>query len=391
MNASATPIDAPERVGVYVHFPWCVRKCPYCDFNSHPLRGTLQEDDYLAALLADWRADCERFGVSRAQTVYFGGGTPSLFSPSTLGALLDEIPGDADEVTMEANPAAVEHGRFGAYRRAGVTRISLGAQSFDAAQLRRLGRIHAASDTRAAAVEIAAAGFASFNIDLMYGLPEQSVTQALGDLEEAIRLQPPHLSWYQLTIEAKTEFARQPPRGLPDADQAAAMEEAGIELLARHGYRRYEVSAFARPGHECQHNLNYWTFGDYLGIGAGAHGKRTVGGELLRTAKAGSPRRYLRGEPGSVCKVPLEEQPAEFMMNVLRLADGVPRELFAMRTALGFDAVAATVQELIGWGLLRADRLALTMRGARQLDGVVARFLPAGRSAGAQLEAGCGA
>jgi len=371
--------EAPGPVGVYVHFPWCVRKCPYCDFNSHPLRGTLPEDDYLAALLADLRADCERFGVGGAQTAYFGGGTPSLFSPPIFRRLLNEIPGDVEEATLEANPGTLEHGDFRAYRRAGVTRVSLGAQSFDAAQLERLGRIHDASASRAAAAEIAKAGFASFNIDLMYGLPGQGVPQALCDLEEAIRLEPSHLSWYQLTIEAKTEFARQPPTNLPDAEQAVAIEDAGLELLARHGYRRYEVSAFARPGHECQHNLNYWTFGDYLGIGAGAHGKRTVGGEMLRTVKPASPRLYLRGEPDRLHKVPLQEQATEFMLNVLRLADGVPRALFAERTGLDFDAVSGTVQELIDWGLMRHDRLALTPQGWRQLDGVVARFTASDR------------
>lgn len=366
-------------MGVYVHFPWCVRKCPYCDFNSHPLRGTLPEDDYLAALLADLRADRERFGVGKAQTVYFGGGTPSLFPPPIFRRLLNEIPGDVEEVSLEANPGALEHGDFRAYRQAGVTRVSLGAQSFDAAQLKRLGRIHDASASRAAAAEIAKAGFASFNIDLMYGLPGQGVPQALCDLEEAIRLEPSHLSWYQLTIEAKTEFARQPPTNLPDAEQAVAIEDAGLELLARHGYRRYEVSAFARPGHECQHNLNYWTFGDYLGIGAGAHGKRSVDGEILRTVKPASPRLYLRGEPARLRKVPLQEQATEFMLNVLRLADGVPRALFAERTGLDFDAVSGTVQELIDWGLMRPDRLALTPQGWRQLDGVVARFTASDR------------
>lgn len=372
--------------GVYVHFPWCVRKCPYCDFNSHPMRGPLPEDAYLNALLADLHADCQRFDVWDAQTVYFGGGTPSLFSPPTFRRLLSAIPGDAEEVTMEANPGAREHGDFHAYRQAGVTRISLGAQSFDPAQLQRLGRIHDANGTRAAAAQVAKAGFASFNLDLMHGLPGQSVAEALRDLEEAIRLNPPHLSWYQLTIEAKTEFARQPPKNLPNDEQAVAIEEAGLELLARHGYRRYEVSAFARPGHECRHNLNYWTFGDYLGIGAGAHGKRTVDGEILRIVKPASPRLYLRGEPARVRQVPSEEQATEFMMNVLRLADGVPRALFQERTALDFDAIAAAVQELVDWGLMRPDRLALTARGWRQLDGVVARFLPAARGVAGSAE-----
>lgn len=366
--------------GLYAHFPWCVRKCPYCDFNSHPLQGALQgsaqERQYRAALLADLERELTRFEQPTIDTVYCGGGTPSLFSARTFRAVLERVPNPPAEVTLEANPGTVEHADFAAYRRAGITRISLGVQSFDAAQLALLGRIHSADDSRAAARQVAAAGFDSFNLDLMYGLPNQSVEAALADLAEAIRLAPPHISWYQLTVEPKTEFARRPPAQLPTADQAAAMEDAGAELLARHGYRRYEVSSFARHGHRCAHNVNYWRFGDYVGIGAGGHGKLTAGGTVWRTAKPSQPRRYLAGARGGATAVAEDQLAAEFMMNALRLVEGVDRQLFVERTGLAFEHIAQTVAELEGWGLMAKGRLALTARGYRQLDGVLARFLP---------------
>lgn len=365
----------PPPLGLYVHFPWCVQKCPYCDFNSHPLDGELRDDDYLAVLLDDLDGERERFDGRPAQTVYFGGGTPSLFPPAAFGTLVRRVP-EAVEVTLEANPGTVEHGDFRGYRRAGVTRISLGAQSFDAAQLERLGRIHSAEETCGAAAAVESAGFGSFNIDLMYGLPGQTVAQALEDLAFAVRLEPPHISWYQLTIEPKTAFAQRPPAGLPDDDEATEIEEAGVDLLARHGYRRYEVSAFARDGHQCAHNLNYWRFGDYIGIGAGGHGKLTTAdGAIVRTAKAHQPRLYMRGAPTTANPVDPDDLPGEFMMNALRLADGVDRASFEARTGLSDAMIARTVAELIDWGLMRADRLALTAYGYRHLDAVVARFL----------------
>ena len=359
--------------GLYVHLPWCVYKCPYCDFNSHPLRGPLPKDEYLAALLEDLRFEQERFGRRRFDTVYFGGGTPSLFPPAAFDALLRAADAEG-EATLETNPGAAEHGDFAAYRRAGVTRVSIGGQSFDDAQLARLGRVHRAEDTRRVAAAVAATGFDSFNIDLMYGLPNQTVRDALADLQQAIALEPPHLSWYQLTIEPKTEFARRTPAGLPSAEEAVALEDAGLELLARHGYRRYEVSAFARDGHQCAHNLNYWRFGDYAGIGAGAHGKRTAAGQVLRTVKPRQPRLFLAGCRGEAVPVPPRELTTEFLMNALRLTDGVEAELFRARTQLKPAAIAETWAELARWGLMRTERLALTARGLRQLDGVVAHF-----------------
>lgn len=365
----------PAVVGLYVHFPWCVRKCPYCDFNSHPLKEPLREAAYRSALLDDLECEFERFGKRRVETVYFGGGTPSLFSGETFGQLLERVP-EAAEVTLEANPGTVERGDFADYRRAGVNRVSLGAQSFDPAQLKVLGRIHAVDDIARAVLEAQHAGIDNVNVDLMYGLPEQTVQQALDDLDHAIRLEPAHISWYQLTIEPKTEFARRPPAGLPDVDHAAEIEDAGLELLARHGYERYEVSAFARDGRRCHHNLNYWRFGDYMGIGAGAHGKlTTTDGRTLRIAKPSQPRRYLDGADASLGTVTAEELPGEFMMNALRLADGVEPELFLARTGIDLDVIGKVLDELADWGLLRRDRLALTTPGYRQLNGVVARFL----------------
>lgn len=365
----------PAAVGLYVHFPWCVRKCPYCDFNSHPLKEPLRETEYRHALLDDLERELERFGNRRITTVYCGGGTPSLFSPETFRALLDRLP-DAQEVTIEANPGTIERGDFRGYRRAGITRVSLGGQSFDPARLQVLGRIHGPADIGCAAGDAQAAAVDSLNIDLMYALPGQTVAEALDDLSNAIRLEPDHISWYQLAIEPKTEFARRPPRDLPDPDHVIEIDEAGIELLERHGYRRYEVSAFARNGHACAHNVNYWRFGDYLGIGAGAHGKFTNDdGAVVRTAKASQPRLYLDGGSSQANTVPRDELPGEFMMNALRLVQGVEHELFEARTGLGLHVVRSKVAGMVDWGLMRADRLALTAQGYRQLDGVVAQFL----------------
>lgn len=365
----------PVDVGLYVHFPWCVRKCPYCDFNSHPLKEPLRETEYREALLRDLEQESERFGDRRITTVYFGGGTPSLFSPDTFRILLDHLP-DALEVTLEANPGTVERGDFADYRRAGITRVSLGAQSFDAARLNVLGRIHGTDDIGNAAREAKSAAIQSLNVDLMYALPRQTVVEALDDLERAIRLEPDHISWYQLTIEPKTEFARRPPSGLPDADHAAEIEEAGIALLASHGYERYEVSAFARNGHACAHNVNYWRFGDYAGIGAGAHGKVSgANGDVVRTAKASQPRLYLADGDYQSTTVKRDDLPGEFMMNALRLVDGVENELFEARTGLGLGVIADKVAEVVDWGLMRRGRLALTDQGFHQLNGVVGRFL----------------
>jgi len=367
---------------LYLHIPWCVRKCPYCDFNSHPLRGTLAEADYLAALHADLDQALVDVPEGAIDTVFCGGGTPSLFSADAFASLLKRLAPwlcAGAEVTLEANPGTVEHHDFAAYRAAGINRLSLGAQSFDAGQLQRLGRIHGPAETEQAFRRARAGGFDNINLDIMYGLPEQTAPAALADLEQAIALEPEHVSWYELTIEPKTEFARRPPRLAVEAE-VAAMERCGLALLADAGYRRYEVSAFARPGRQCRHNLNYWNFGDYLGAGAGAHGKRSRvdGGTLLveRTRKAAQPRRYM-ADPTRTEHYPVStgELPFEFMMNALRLVDGVDAGRFPDATGLALSSLEPEWQALAEQGLLAADRLATTPLGLRHLDAVLQRFL----------------
>lgn len=369
-------------IGLYLHFPWCVRKCPYCDFNSHPLRGSLDETAYLAALEADLKAALPAVGHGMITSVFCGGGTPSLFSAEAFARLLTSLSpwlsGDA-EVTMEANPGTVEHHDFTAYRRAGINRLSIGAQSFDGGQLQALGRIHDAGDTARAVANARRGGFDNINLDLMYGLPAQTAAAALEDLRRAIELAPEHLSWYQLTIEPRTEFARRPPL-LASDDQIADMEQQGLALLEAEGYRRYEVSAFARGGRQCRHNLNYWTFGDYLGIGAGAHGKRSIrrgqGLHIERTAKPRQPRLYLN-DPHAVEVSPVasEERVFEFMMNALRLVDGTDIGRFEATTGLDAARLQPLWEQLTDEGLVRADRLATTALGLRHLDTVLQRFL----------------
>src|SRR5580693_4680294 len=300
-------LSAPP-LSLYVHFPWCVRKCPFCDFNSYTLHGELDERRYVEALERDLEAQAVQVTGREVVSIFFGGGTPSLFSPDAIGRVLAAarrhltLASDV-EVTMEANPGAIERGRFGDYRAAGLTRVSLGAQSFDARRLEALGRIHSPDETRRAATELHAAGLDNFNLDLMYALPGQDVDGAVRDLQEALALEPAHLSHYQLTLEAGTVFAAQPPE-LPEDDLAAEMlAECALRLTAA-GFDHYEVSAYARPGRQCRHNLNYWTFGDYLGVGAGAHGKLTLSdsGSILRTLQLREPRRYLASVPALVTR-----------------------------------------------------------------------------------------
>lgn len=366
------PLPGP---GLYVHFPWCVKKCPYCDFNSHPLDGNLDENGYVEALTGDFAANA---GDLRFATVFLGGGTPSLFSAAAIRALLDRVrPSLAEdaEVTMEANPGAVEHGAFGAYRQAGVNRLSIGAQSFSTAMLARLGRIHGPDETERAVAEARAGGFDNINLDVMYGLPEQRPEDAVADLERAVALEPDHLSWYQLTIEPKTAFARHLPP-TPDEGAIAAMEDAGRALLASAGYRRYEISAYARPGAECRHNLVYWTFGDYLGIGAGAAGKHRRGGETVRTSKPRQPRLYLKS-PGAVSAAPVPngELPGEFMMNALRLVKGVDRRAFTDRCGLPWSDVAPVWARTTALGLTEPNRIRATALGLQHLDRLLQFFL----------------
>ncbi len=367
-------------IGLYVHFPWCVKKCPYCDFNSHPGRGELPVAAYTDALLRDLSAQLAAQSAVRISSVFFGGGTPSLFPPGAFAILIDYLRPWLEagaEVTMEANPGTTEHGDLAGYRSAGINRLSLGAQSFSNTHLAALGRIHN-RDAITRSFDLARrAGFDNVNLDMMYGLPGQTRSEALTDLQTAIALAPEHLSWYQLTLEPKTEFARRPP-ALPADIVLAATEEAGYACLERAGFERYEVSAFARDGRVCRHNLGYWTFGDYLGAGAGAHGKLTGPSPagVRRTRKAHQPRLYLADpESTDTDEVPADALPAEFMLNALRLKAGVAAEHFSQATGLPLETLEPTRSRQVEAGLLEADRLAATARGYALLDSLIQGYL----------------
>jgi len=383
--------DSPP-LSLYVHIPWCVKKCPYCDFNSHAREGALPVDAYIDAVLADLDRDRDRFGEALARrevvSVFFGGGTPSLFAPDAIARLIDGAASRLAfrgglEITMETNPGTVEHGRFDEYLRAGVTRISFGVQSFDDDKLRRLGRIHSAGEADRAIKTAQDAGFDNINLDLMYALPAQTLEGALADVERAVALAPTHVSHYQLTLEPNTLFAAKPPP-LPDVDAAWDMQEACQTKLADAGFAQYEVSAYAREDHRCAHNVNYWTFGDYLGIGAGAHGKITeAGGRVVRSTKVKLPRSYLdravRGEAfGTFDDVAAEQLPFEFMLNALRLNEGIALDTFEARTGLSRRDIARPLAEARERGWLEADANALrpTESGRRFLNDLIALFLP---------------
>ena len=375
-------------LAVYVHVPWCVRKCPYCDFNSHPLGAARPpERRFLAALQADLEGEAALAAGRPVGSVYLGGGTPSLLSPEAVAEILAAVarglalaPGA--EVTLEANPGTVDAGRLRELRGAGVNRLSIGVQSLDDRLLARIGRIHGARDAREAVAAARAAGLESLNLDLMYGLPGQTVAQAVRDVEEALALAPDHLSHYQFTVEPGTAFHRRPPR-LPGEVAVARMEDACRERIAAAGLGRYEVSAFARPGRRCAHNLNYWSFGDYLGLGPGAHGKLTHAEpwRVVRRAKPAYPATYLAAaEEGDLQAEVRELGPGdlgvEFMLNALRLTDGVPAALFTARAGLPPEAIASPRAKAIARGLLAGDpdRLVATPLGFRFLDDLVALF-----------------
>ncbi len=379
---------APIPLALYVHSPWCVRKCPYCDFNSHPTQGPIPERAYVDALLADLEQDLPRVWGRRIESVFIGGGTPSLLSAETLDRLLSglraRLPLRPDlEITLEANPGAVERGQFAEFRAAGINRLSIGVQSFDDGQLRQLGRIHNHREAFAAAEAAHAAGLDNFNLDLMFGLPGQTVTQALADIANATALQPAHLSYYQLAIEPNTAFHHSPPT-LPDDEITDQMQQQAQAVLTRQGYQRYEVSAYARPDRQCRHNLNYWEFGDYLGIGAGAHGKLTDPGshQIHRIWKLKQPNDYLAAA-GSVVGMggdaPIHETdlPVEFLMNALRLVDGVPVELFSERTGLPLTVLEPALSQARERGLLEldVDRLQPTELGLRFLNDLLPMFM----------------
>jgi putative oxygen-independent coproporphyrinogen III oxidase len=381
MSALATP-----PLALYVHFPWCVRKCPYCDFNSYALSGALTPEPYLERLERDLAAQGALVAGRELISVFLGGGTPSLFSAEAIGRVLAaarrelRLAPDA-EVTLEANPGAIERGAFREYRAAGVTRVSVGAQSFDAAMLKALGRIHSPLETRRAAEELHAAGLTNFNLDLMYALPGQELAGAVHDLEEALALSPAHLSHYQLTLEPGTPFAAHPP-ALPDEDVAAGMlEECGARLAAA-GLRQYEVSAYAREGAQCRHNLNYWTFGDYLGVGAGAHGKLTFPARALieRTTQPREPRRYLAAADAALARraIGADELPFEFMLNALRLTEGFDAPLFTGRTGLEWRTIERRLGAARARGLLIGTETGLrpSSQGLRFLNDLLVGFLP---------------
>jgi putative oxygen-independent coproporphyrinogen III oxidase len=372
-------------LALYVHIPWCVRKCPYCDFNSHERSEPLPEREYVAQLISDLEALLPSVWGRRLVSVFIGGGTPSLFSPSAIDELLSAVrarlvlePGA--EVTLEANPGTVEAARFRGFRDAGVNRISLGVQSFDDAMLAALGRIHSAAEARRA-LEAALASFDNMNIDLMYGLPGQTLDMACADIREALAGGTPHISTYQLTIEPNTAFYRRPPP-LPEHDTCADMQLAVEEALGAAGYEHYETSAFARPGHRCEHNLNYWEFGDYLGIGAGAHGKVSFPDRVTRHERIKQPRDYLTGSSTFAREftVPPVELPFEFMLNALRLVDGFALALFQERTGLPLGAVLRQLEDAEKTGLLARDvqRVRPTERGRLFLNELLALFVTSG-------------
>lgn len=376
---------------LYVHLPWCVAKCPYCDFNSHTLRETASLDDYVLALGKDFETEAMRAHGREIESVFIGGGTPSLFSPVQIETILDTVARrmairDDAEITMEANPGTlVERGRLAAYRAAGVNRLSLGAQSFDAGALKRLGRIHGPDEVTATYLEARKAGFASINLDLMFALPGQTLAAALADIERAIELGPEHISYYQLTLEPNTVFFAKPPKHLPDDELSFEIQEAAYERLERAAYARYEVSAFARAGFECRHNLNYWSFGDYLGVGAGAHGKVTdADGGIWRTRKTDHPLSYIRETRGgaagaSLHRLERDDIPFEFMLNALRLRRGFSAASFEERTGLPFERLQAGLRKARAAGLLQRegdDRWRPTEFGFRFLNDLQAQFLP---------------
>ena len=374
-------------LSLYVHIPWCLRKCPYCDFNSHQKQGELPEGEYVDALIADLESSLARVWGRRLHTIFIGGGTPSLFAPQSIERLVTAIRtrlmvAPDTEITMEANPGTFERERFRGYRAAGVTRLSLGVQSFDDAMLAAVGRVHGADEARralAAALEI----FPTVNADLMYALPGQLLEGALADVREAIAAGVPHVSAYHLTLEPDTHFYRFPP-SLPDDDAAADMQVAIEETLAAAGYEHYETSAFAKPGERARHNLNYWAFGDYLGIGAGAHGKISFRDRITREQRERKPQTYLRaaldrGAVQEAREVAEAELPFEFMLNALRLVEGFPVSLFASRTGLPITVIERQLNDAQAAGLLERDHATLrpTLKGQRFLNDLLEPFLPA--------------
>ena len=376
-------------LSLYVHMPWCVRKCPYCDFNSHTVPDELPADEYIRALVADLEQDLPLVWGRPVQSIYFGGGTPSLFSADQIASFLSDARARLDlrpdvEITLEANPGTIERDSFPAYAQAGINRVSLGVQSFDDGLLKSIGRIHGRREIEQSLLSLESAGISNFNIDLMYALPGQSPDQSRRDIELAINAGPAHISFYQLTIEPNTAFAAQPP-SLPLDDMAWDMHQAGSDLLEANAYMQYEISAFAQQGKQSRHNVNYWRFGDFLAIGAGAHGKITTAaeGRVRRFARHRHPKRYLQGLPSGDWRAETrvlsdEELVFEFFLNQLRLKDGVTIDDFSARTGLAWNVVESRVTKAVDKGLLeiRDGRVSPTALGWRFVNDIQQIFLP---------------
>ena len=373
-------------LSLYIHIPWCIEKCPYCDFNSHKLNGEIPEQAYLQALLDDLKIDLVYAQGRILDTIFIGGGTPSLISASGIAWLLNEIqkqiPFKADiEITLEANPGAIENSKIAEFKKAGISRFSFGVQSFQQEKLSKLGRIHGVEEAKSAALQAAQSGVSTFNLDLMHGLPNQSLEDALFDLQTAINLQPTHLSWYQLTIEPNTQYFSHPPK-LPEDELLWEIQEAGQKLLAEHGYQQYEISGYSKQGFECQHNLNYWSFSDYIGIGCGAHGKLTLPLEnkIIRTTKIKHPKGYLdntRAFLDDSTPVAKEDLAFEYMMNRLRLFAPIPFAEFEQYTGLSIETIALPIQQAIDKQLLikNSDHWLMTDLGHRFLNELLQLFM----------------
>ncbi|MBG6031848.1 radical SAM family heme chaperone HemW [Proteus hauseri] len=370
-------------LSLYIHIPWCVQKCPYCDFNSHTLKGEVPHQEYVQHLLNDLDADLVHIGSREVQTIFIGGGTPSLLSAESMADLLYGVKeriavSPNAEITMEANPGTVEAERFSGFQRAGVNRISIGVQSFGDDKLIRLGRIHDAGEAKNAARLAKELGLRSFNLDLMHGLPDQSLSQALSDLQQAIALSPPHLSWYQLTIEPNTQFGSRPPK-LPDDDMLWDIFSEGDKLLTAAGYQQYETSAYCKPGFQCEHNLNYWRFGDYLGIGCGAHGKISFeDGRIMRTVKTKHPKGFMEGRYLHQQNfVDNDDRPFEFFMNRFRLLEAFPRQDFSDYTGLSEEAIRHQIDEALALGYISETEThwQITPHGKLFLNSLLELFL----------------
>lgn len=373
-------------LSAYVHYPWCVRKCPYCDFNSHPLRDDSNYSAYTDALITDAQFAAHSTHIRPLRSIFFGGGTPSLCPPQEIQRLLEHLERvfrfhPHIEITLEANPGTVDETHFRGFRNAGVNRLSLGVQSFDDEMLTKLGRIHDGKRAHNAISAARAAGFDNLNIDLMHGLPGQDAQGACADIEQALTYQPEHLSWYELTLEPQTEFARHPPQ-LPDEDTLAAIDHSGRHLLRAQGFRNYEISAWAQPGRRAQHNLNYWRYGDFIGLGAGAHAKLTsLSGDIRREVRQRAPGRYLNtaGTDASLCQNQMlaeNDRIAEFLLNALRLKDGFTPTQFENRTGLPLEHILPGIDEATTLGLLKSapNRVRPTLLGQRHLNRLLTCF-----------------